>query len=270
LRPGPQPAPRTPLQLEEHLECIYQHFIHEYDLSEDASSNLECQLKGIESLKANLTRMKEINAAEAKLLAEAKAANDAKASNKRERSPAPDGRERADGQMEVVGEDAPTEVAPSDGGEPEAHTSQDARGSATATAPDRSPPGPTTTPAATAEEVLTNTTDETAFRQAPPPVLGPLATAPYGAPVTPQPAAAASPRPERERSPRREHDIPPVPSAAGEAVPVTPPLSAAAEARIRGDSIGDSLDSLPELERSEENKVDPNKASNARGGDPLT
>jgi hypothetical protein len=272
LKPGPQPASRTPLQLEEHLECIYQHFTHKYDLSEDASSQLECQLKGIESLQANLDRMRVINAAEAKLQEEAKAAaNDAKASNKRERSPAPDGRERAEGKMEVVGEDAPTEVAPSDGGERELEEDppQDSRTPEVAQTPASTPPGPTTT--ASGAETATNPPGaEDDSRQVPAPVLGPLATAPYGAPAPLQQAAAASPRLDRERSPRRDADVPPVPSAVTSAVPVTPPLSAAAAARLRGDSVGDSLDSLPALERTEETQSEQNKPSNARGGGPLT
>jgi hypothetical protein len=84
LRPGLVRPARAPLQLDEHLECIHQHFKSKYQLSEDAASRLESQLRGIESLEANLDRVAAVNAAEAAAQME-----DVRQSNKRERSPDP-------------------------------------------------------------------------------------------------------------------------------------------------------------------------------------
>ena len=66
------------------IECIYQHFRSEYKLSEDTASRLESYLRGVESLKINLDKVRAVNAEEA-------AAQEARIKqSKRERSPAPD------------------------------------------------------------------------------------------------------------------------------------------------------------------------------------
>jgi hypothetical protein len=265
LQPGLVRPARAPLQLEEYLECIYQHFKQKYTLTEDSSSQLEAQLRGFESFQANLDKGLAAHADEAQ--------NDAARakSNKRDRSPAPDGRERAAERMEEV-EEAPTEVAPSEHGDDaaaaEALQEKSNAAAEQTPAPNTSPAPPVSTTGAEASGGAPS--PPAAAGSAPAPVLGPLGTAPYGAQAPrPEPAAVPLPREDRERSPRRDAEATPTPAAVGSAAPVTPKIDAAAEARIRGDDIGDSLDSLPALE-AEEQQASQSTSSNARGGTSFT
>ena len=156
---------RTPMTLDEHLECVFQLIKGSYKLSETAAHTLESQLRGIEALNNDLARVAAVNEAEEKLDEERRAQARAQLRGKRDRSP----------QRDDVSD---TPVAESEN-EEEADMKVDSGKAAQEKGQDESVVKPV--------------------------VIGPIGTAPYGAqaPSVQQTATALS-RGDRERSPRRD------------------------------------------------------------------
>jgi hypothetical protein len=257
--------------LGEYLDGIRKFFHTEFELSEHSSSQLSSYLVGVSSLESNLMTVRASNEAENAAQAERSKAS------KRERSP------DADAMADVAG--TPTSVAAS---EPDEAAAQAVRALQEQAVERLQAAASSSTPAPLVSSTLDSSTRsaETPGTAPLPRPVGPIGTTPHDV------AQTAPTRAERERSPRRDGAL--IVAAvstedsetqqltaeqqAAAAQPcdtldsldsVTPQLTAAQCAALRGDDIGNGAESEEDdlLRPPQPPQTQP---SNARGGAPPT
>jgi hypothetical protein len=249
LRPGPTKVPvKRDLDVPELLELLYQAF-KPYDLGEHRAHALETNLRNFEGMHNSLEREKEERAKAGST------ETSQRPPNKRVR-PSEEAEEDEMADTEVgalLGPPTPTPIADEDDDD----ALEAAEASATALA--EQGVGSASEIAVSADAAARVNHSPSAARPASDDAV------PQGAGDTAQPGAGARVG-QRERSPRRETPAGRQPTALRwadqEEEDETPPLTAAQSAALRGDTVEDSIDSLPTLE-----EVPPlHPPSNQRGG----